>query len=970
MKLKTLIAPILMLVSTALYAQSECASPIQPNGAVYGNDGMIDLSRSQIEKLWECPSLQSVAMDDDGNYPFTHKLKRIDFVSGSYVCDYNYKQSGQYKQSCEFSSQLYKGFKKLTQAKLKGSLNPDGTPKKGLFDETGDIDFEQDFNYLHMHYFPPQMLQANIDFNRVRKEIIEIENGITFDPTNPNRRAEAIRQRVKEGYQTQFTNIESDLTKLQDIVNRHLINPYLHPYSSDIRKGYTLSNFVAGLITLDPTIINGYDPNNGEILIQQEWKTKAARIETEKPGSFSSSVSSVWNSILNFIGLGTSNSEEADTTAMEVAKKIYGGDVQFKIYSYAKVFEEKLWGFYYLIQERFDIGYSILASSLLLIFGMWFLFSVGAQEGMKYLVSKQTYEAKMDETAYIKMILILLTLGIFFVSIPSGINDKVDNTGSFQPNAMKKNYTIAKSLIRKTASWGASTATMFSDLGLSAFSQYIVKRQMMLSVDEIKKGLEKSVEDIYMYSPALKLRSECKAYYNSPSDEAFFNSIDDANFPINESWKDSEYATSKNISALSYEVCKTAYKLYAMMPYQIGNAVATAKEQLRKADGRLSEATFLMTYNNIALEEKMGWTSAFSYPLEYFILKKNDMFLSEEMDQDRIAEESEKYMSTLFKDGDDMARSSFFGDSQDNIAWGSSKTMALVNNMFINNILPMFSDIQKGLYGYFEKLYESKYQLWLQEKDNENSGSKLSKTLRGFTDKIGSTPMGVMVSGLVKSIFGNLISYSTLWHTGLLLLSYYMAIQIWKLTFAIIFTILISMMFLVSFIMYFFDLLVHFTTSLFMFVWAFAKPKTGYGEGKLKEWMKNTILIVYLKPSILIFGGFIFIFLYELMVTLYQLVFTSVTSNLMASVSLMSTANSKTGLFDSISAYSTVMAMQTVAEAVLDLFGIYLAYVAILKIPAIIFKKLGADSDDATHNQSITEQLQSKQERNTNPAAS
>ena len=975
MKFKGIKGVLLCIIAATLsvssYGASECAPMPQPNGAVFDQDGILSVGSSDFSRLWECPSLQNVTLNDDGTYPFIHKLKNIDYSSGTYVCQYNYAQSGQYKQSCSFSSQLYRGMKNLTMITLKGRVKSDGTVVKGLFDKSDPIDLNQ-FNYLGVQY-PPLMITAQNDFNAERAKLLKIQGGTIFDTANTNPRA--VRNNVRAEYNENITNIENDLNKLQDIINRHLINPYLHPFESDIRKGYTLSNFVAGLVTLDPEVISGYNSNTGEILIRDEWKQRAAKIEVEVPSTVDGILNTIGDTIssaFNAIGDWIFGSDNTDTDLgeeqMETAKKIYGGDVQFEIYSYAKVFEEKLWGFYYLLQERFDIGYNILASNLLLLFGVGFLAIAGTQEGIKYLTAKENYEARMNETGYIKTLLVVLTLGFFFVSIPSGINDTPDESGNFQPNAMHKNYTIAKTVIRKSASYGANMATMFSDLGFSAFAQYIVKRQMLLSITEITTELQKSIEDIYMYPPALELRRECKIYYNAPSDAAFFDSIDDSNFPINEAWKDSDYAKKKNISALSYDLCKTAYKLYAMMPYQIGNAVVTAEERLKNADGKLSEATYLMTYNNIALGEKMGWVAAFGYPLEYFILKNNDMFLSKEVDGDKITEESEKYMNAILKDGDNMKRSSFGGDVQDNVSYGAAKAITFMNGYFIYNILPMFSDIQKGLYTYFEKVYESKYQVWLQNQKEEGESAasifkKLVKKGKGAAYNMGA--FGAMIAAYFK----NPIQYSTLWHTGLLLLSYQLAIWVWRMTFAIVFTVLISMMFLISFIMYFFDLIVHFTTSLFMFVWAFGSAKTGNGESKIKDWLKNTLVIVFLKPSILIFGGFIFIFLYELMNTLYRIVFTSVTSNLMASISLMSTANKKTGVIDSISAYSTVMSMQAIADAVLPLFGLYFAYVAILKIPAIITKKVGADSDDMAHTQSLTEHVQSKQERQTNPAA-
>lgn len=98
----------LSLVGVSAFAVSDCAVELQLNGAKYDAKGVLDTAGSDKAKLWECPSLQNVS----GDYQYSHKLKDIDFESGIYQCAYYYKDTGQYKQTCRFKSQLYAGMKR------------------------------------------------------------------------------------------------------------------------------------------------------------------------------------------------------------------------------------------------------------------------------------------------------------------------------------------------------------------------------------------------------------------------------------------------------------------------------------------------------------------------------------------------------------------------------------------------------------------------------------------------------------------------------------------------------------------------------------------------------------------------------------------------------------------------------------------------------------------------------------------
>ena len=961
---------ILFLIPIALSAETEtttmldemsneCPSYNQLNGLIYNSDGSPDFKASDKEKIWECPILPYNTKKYDTS-PYSVELGEINFIDGQYKCNYRFKDSGQYVQSCKYQSELYKAIKKQVNLDLNGKLDNEGNLIADGMKNKSMIDF----NLIHEVYplteLSPKMKKAQLIYNKFRDNLFKYINSTDGEVSLKDKA------------------LESDLTKIRKLSYDNLVKPYYKPSEADNNhKSYTFSNFLAGLITLDPNVIKDYNPNSGELIIQPEWETEAMNIKADEIGTMSSKVKKIWywiKSIFGFDGdykktaeFEKSKSVDDTEDIKNINNSLYNSGITFNISSYTEIFKQKVWGFYYLLSERFDIGYNTLSTTLLFLFSSWFIILGGGREGIRYVVNKENYHNSITEAGWIKTIVILSSLGLFFLSVPSSLTSSKmsDSSGAMEQNEFRKNLTLAKTLIRKTAQKGADTANMFADLGLSAFLEFLIHQERVTSLTNIKYNLDTKLDDLYMYSSATSIRNACLQYYNT-TDKDFLRSSHDLNFMVNNEWNKTPFANAKNIDSISFEVCQKSWKIFSSTPYSLGFGVYEGKYALENINPKMSEALLLLSANQIAQEEKLGWVSAFSVPLTYFLMKNSEMFLAKDMDYEYISSMAKEYMSDVQKDGSDMKRTDIIDDVYDNVGYASAKLVNFVDSLFVYNILPAFSPIQQKIYGFGKDVYGAKLRIYLAEGKIKTDSFKT--WVKGILPKKPNvfkkfSPISGAISTIISATLPDITS-DFVWHSIIYAGSYLASIFIWEKLFTIIFMVGISMLFLITFILYFKELIIHFTTSLFFFIWAFTQTSKGQGESKIVEFIRDTIVIVYAKPTMLIFGAYIFIFVYEMMMSIYSFIFTSVMSTMGATVSIMARANGET---DVMSAYGLVASMGTIAELFVKLFGFYLAYMMILKMPDHFIKKLGVNSENASNQQQMLENISSRQDKQLNP---
>ena len=974
------IVPIVTMAETATTSTSttttasqpdnmtnECPSYNQLNGLIFDSNGKPDVDKSDKNKLWECPLLPYNTNKYDKS-PYKVELGEVDFIDGQYKCNYSFRDSGQYVQSCKYQSELYKAIKRQVLLDINGKLDKEGNLiVKGMKSKPF-----ADFNLIHTAYpnidLSPKMITAQLNYNKIRRKLFNIISDTNGEINLKNKA------------------LDTDINKIRKLTYDNLVKPYYKPSEADNKhKGYTFSNFLAGLITLDPKIVKDYNPNNGELIFQPDWKTEAMNGNAEElPNIVSEKVIKVWHWIKSVFGFDTDykkdlkDDKKKDNVDNQDAKNIhedlYNNGITYNFASYTDIFKQKVWGFYYLLSERFDIGYNTLSTTLLFLFGSWFIILGGGREGIRYVVNKENYHNGITESGWIKTLVILSSIGAFWLSMPSSWTNTQtqDNTGAMEQNEFRKNFTLAKTLIRKTAQSGADTANMFADLGLSAFLEFLIHQERIATLDNIKGNLDMKLNDLYMYSSATALRNECLHYYNT-TDKDFLRSSHDLDFRVNTNWHYSTFASTKNLDSISFEVCQKSWKIFASTPYSLGFGVSEAQYSLEHINPKMSEALLLLSANQIAQEEKLGWVSAFGVPLTYFLMKNSEMFLAEDMDYDEIQDMAKKYMSDVQKDGSDMKRTDMIDDMYDNVGYASAELVSFADSLFVYNILPAFSPIQQKMYDFGEKVYGSKLEIFLDKGEVKLNSIKgwVKNKLSGISGKLSNkfsflnklSPIKGAVSTILSATLPDITS-DFVWHSLIYVGSFFATIFIWEKLFTIIFMVGISMLFLVTFILYFKELIVHFTTSLFFFIWAFTQTNKGQGEGKITEFIRDTIVIVYAKPTMLIFGAYIFIFVYEMMMSIYSFIYSSIMTTMGATVSIMARANGET---DVMSAYGLVASMGTIAELFIKLFGFYLAYMMILKMPDHFIKKLGVNSENASNQQQMLENVSTRQEKHLNP---
>lgn len=944
--------------------EMECPVEFQANGLKA--DGTI----SDYKKLWTCPALPN--FNKGGDYTLTHELANANFETGSYTCIYRHKDSGQRAQSCKFKSGAYAKMQQDIHITLYGDKTG-ATPSKGVFSlgygdayDGNKIDFAKDFNKIGVAV--PSYITGDIQAELNNAHKVLKDKTLLF---------------MKNDHE--LVNVENSLSSIKEISYKHLVEPYYSPDVKDaLKKEETFSNFLAGLVTLNDEFIEGYNEDTGELTINQEWKTKATSVTQQEESLLSAITSKVvgfFDSIYSVLSGDLSGNEMAEKA--ENKEGLYASEYLMNVSSWVDIFELKIWGYYYNLQRRLDIGYDVISTQLLYIMSIWFILMAGGRAWIGNIINREQ-GVKSTEENWFKALSMILGVGIFYISLSSPVTST--GSGGIQgaseiTQEMNKNKTIMKYVIRTTSNMGANFATMLSDLGLDAFLSYVVSAQNVYSVSGIARTFQSDVATMSMYFPALDTVNQCRSYYNTTDKEFYSSAAGTLN--TNQAWKDTAYAKSNNISMMSYDLCKKAYTIVGAAPYEMTVAAKEAISRIDNVDEVMAKAVEQLTVNHILVQDKMGWVNTFNVPVTYFMMKYNDMFLTTDIDYERIEDEAKSTVANLgVKDGHDTfdgsetsTVSNYFrvgwGGLQDNVQGLAGTATGWVSGFMLYNILPAFSSMRSGIQSHLDKIYTD-YQ------DKENA-KKIAKAVKGkgndksikeraahkmkiFLRSIKMLGKFKAVSGFIKKGLSSAVESPAIMRTLIVAMSFMMALYVWQKMFAIILISSIAIMLLLKTVLYFKDLMVHVITSVFLVAWAFAK-QGGQGEAKMVNFARDT-LVLMIYPSLIVLGGFIFIFIFEFFEVVYTFLMNIMLEGQKATISLMTTANSDTNTF---SAYMNVASLQQLSEILVSMFGLFIALSTIMKFPEYVLKKFGINENESMMLSSQSQEIGQKGDKFANP---
>jgi len=528
-----------------------------------------------------------------------------------------------------------------------------------------------------------------------------------------------------------------------------------------------------------------------------------------------------------------------------------------------------------------------------------------------------------------------------------------------------------KFVIRESAQMGANFGTMMSDLGLDAFLSFVVKKQEVLSVKDIASAFQSGVSQASMYYPAVQIAEQCRDYFKADSG-AFYSANPQATMAVDSNWENQTFAKNNNISSFSFDLCKKAHTLVGVTPYDMYLNIAETEARIKNIDEVMAKSVYQLTSNMVAVQNKMGWVNTFNVPVSYFIMKHGDMFLSNGVDYDKIVDKAKSMVkavgvkatikTTEMGNGNRIRElANYTSDTAQQFAGAVTSYMS---HFLLYNMLPGFSGMQEGISGYLDKIYGDKLEI---RTGNLASGGKAKKGFKRFVRKLKT----MAKRGASKAFFPLKILMAFVptdvtdafaWRSLIFVVSYLVAIYAWKLTFTVMFISTIAIMLLLKTVLYFKDLMVHTIASVFIVVWAFAK-QGGQGESKMVGFARDT-LVLMIYPSLIVLGAYTFIFVYEMFTTVYSYLMIIMLEGQKASVGLMAVANNDT---DSFTSYMNIGAIENLSAILVDVFGLFIALITIMKFPEYVLKKLGINESETMSISSTADAVSQRGEKFSNP---
>lgn len=851
--------------------------------------------------VWKCPDIDTALYQELGD---------VDLSNGNYVCSYRYKDTGAIANTCTYNSKYYSKVVKYAPDKIADKIN-----------RYKEINFQNDFNYVEKNNEPNTILNLSSLEELVNDTIKNLKT--YFD----------LAQEHKDKGQLA---INRDLQKINQIIKTHLIYPYIKNDPNLPQKDANFASFVVGLVTLDPDIVKGYDPNTGKLEISSKFKTKATEIA--KDGKLN-------KELKNIEDIKTKLSNYATTDAPNIS-------------SWIDIFEMKLWGWYYQFQRYFDIGYDVLSTQLLFLTMAFFAMGASVRGGVRYISNREmgnsSGEIKMGEEQLVKTLGVLAIIGFFFISIPSSQKDP--NTGQ----EMRKNLTLAKQFIRFSVQEGSYYATMFTDLGSASFLDYIIKQQGLFTGLEIRNKLSQSIIQLVQYYPSHQITKECLAYYNTDYN-SLISASDINQLTVNNNYS-SNFFKNNNIKGLNFNLCVKSAKNLLIIPHDVAYSLYETKSITDNSNDYLSSAMSNIVKNHIALEDRLGWYSVGAIPFTYFMMKRYDMFRDKPIDYEAIEDKAKNFIkNTGLKDSDSI-RKHGLADKIFGVHWWTSAFSnvgelvghgtSYIAHFGFYNMLPGFSSIRGSIYNYLDTTYRD-----LVEEKKDGAKGLISSIISTVTNFV---YLGWTVK-LISMFNSGLVGHPVLAHTLFLIISYAVAIAIWKLGFSVLFISSIITLILFKIVIYGIMVLKHFTISLFVVAWAFASGNNGMI--KTKNFLRETIIIA-IYPSIVVLGVFVFIFSYELFQTIYMFIINILIEG---QLKLVDIAGHTLTDVDNTLASFTLHSLRYMIEIMIDIFSFVLALATIQKFPENTLKMMGLQDSTTIDMSRQAHETAQKGDKNVNP---
>jgi len=890
--------------------------------------------KNDLENPWVCPELDS---------KLDTVLSDVNVESGEYVCEYYYPTAGALATSCSYLSKTYKEALNTKLNSLHKSI------VKGITD-SGSVPGKDEFKILQSEEYP-----------KTSGELESIDNTIDSDKTDVGQFFSDVGTLISKIYPF-YNDIKSKnyymegLNKTKSPKNeiKNSYNDFVKPYESgltDTSKRDTFSNFIMGMVTLDTAVINGYGAHGSPVLT--DWSSSLGS-NLELPKSEKNATAEINTDLAN-------------------------------INAWVDIFKQKVWGFYYNLQRRFDLGFDIISTQLLFIMMVFFAMTMAIRSGARYVTNREnghsSGEIKINEVGIMRTLGILATVFTFFISVPYQDSSKP------KPTTMQTNGSLSKELIQYAMEEGSNFGTMMADLGTDAFLNHIVHKQGLENTE--KNNVIASLMSMAYYFPAMQIVNVCRIQSGMPDDviasganQYTHSQYFEKNYKNNIDFTKDNSDTNTQMVGINEQLC-------AKMFGRTQNKLQKILEDFEALEGMIkvdmyvrAQATASLIGNHIKMQKALGWMNIASVPYTYFMMKYQHLFYQPSLDYDKIHTLSKKYVKNLgIRNQTDTLNDTLWikdkTEIQARVADAKSaaeKNRAEFSRFAVYNFLPGFTSIRNELLQRMQSLYSDILRL---SRNNETGKlESFKKFLHNLINR--AKTYSPNINGLDANFIKNLTDEvnrgigsaknadPVTLHKAFIKISYFAGMAIWKSGFIIVFLSAIAMIIGLKIVLYVINVMVHFFISPFIVVWAFV-ASTDNGMAKVKNYLRDT-LIYMLYPTIIVVGVFVFIFAYELFYSIYGFITSMLIESQMLSIeNAISASGSGFSSKDGEMGYMAIYALKDITEILIDLLSVYVAFLTINKFPELVLKMMGVGDSAVMMLPQASEAIQSKGGGNVNP---
>lgn len=703
----------------------------------------------------------------------------------------------------------------------------------------------------------------------------------------------------------------------------------------------TVSQFFINLITLNSDYVKGVDLH-GDIIIPKEISAQMQMIENGDDESYTDKAFSVGASIVDFIATTPS-----DRTLLKE---------NLKVFSYEDHFDKKIYGLYY---NFMGIAWgNIFSYAGLLFLSFTFLYS-GGIVGIKYGVHKLD-DANKDRPFEFPFKVRLLTIGAVlafsFIHYPTGDGFTYADESGKKHNVTAQT-TLAKNIISYMANIGVSIADIAASNTTVVYLDYLLKATNTRSVDSTKEAMLALSESILIFTNKNGFfRAHCAEPYKNRLEKLasfqgqYFKQHRDKEWNVIDSkWINSGaktlFAKTNDENLVSLKLCQVLEKDIVITR----DVLSTLRDNIEKSIDALKKSSFsgfvdasksttlntnLFAQTQLSANSDIGWMYVTSLPVLHIYMKYTDILEigkdRAEIDKDArtraIVNSAKKDMDPEGEEADSL--DSEFNDTQfmDDFL-GDLVQSTLSYQVYF--LLPGFAETRKFV--------------------GEMVGGSLKMLIKTAITVVpvgGVMKMINRISGFLSGSSGKSKNAKTSAKEDLgdsvlalivVIISFLIAIGIYGMMVKAIFASVVAILIVIKIIYYMVEVFTHFFVSPMIVAW---QMTINNNSDRVNKYIVSGFVLYVIKPVLIVFSVMMFIVSYEILESIYALIFGVMFSMLEIADKLLD-GHQDFG-------FAGLMIIGTIdgfGKILVDIFAMVLAYKIIISGDDLMLQKFGYKDD-------------------------